>query len=139
MSGTDDMDFSLRYATLIEKHVARFRANFIAPPIPNHALALDQVSGILEEHQAQAGASYIPFASENDPIQRRTNDIQGDGAGQTSSSGLDPGQMMSGNEWWTLPFDPEIAPFSFNGEAVPIGLELDSLNFLWNLPHVGGE
>ena len=135
-SGTDDMDFSMRYVTLIEKHVARFRANFIAPPISNPALVSDPPAVSLEAHGDQVGASYMPFNHGQDSLQHRTNSVHSGGSGHASSSVLDPTQMP-GNEWWALPFDPEIAPFHFNGEAVPLGLEPDSLNFLWNLPHAG--
>lgn len=48
--------------------------------------------------------------------------------------------QIPGEDWWARPFDPNIAPFSSNsgghGEGVSLGLELDSLDFLWNLPLV---
>ena len=39
-SPTDDMDFSIRYATLLERHVSRFRASLVSPtrqdqPVPD--------------------------------------------------------------------------------------------------------
>jgi hypothetical protein len=50
-------------------------------------------------------------------------------------------QIPAAEDWWARPFDPNIAPFSTHGnagEGVSLGLELDSLDFLWNLPIVDG-
>ncbi|KAL4886817.1 hypothetical protein BJY04DRAFT_227159 [Aspergillus karnatakaensis] len=138
-SGTDDMDFTLRYATLLEKHVARFRANFILP-------------GHTPNPLSSAGAT-IPTGtfSYTSPLTQRQHDdtlgLSGTTPYNTGSTltwaqqpytGLD--QIPGSEDWWARPFDPNIAPFSNgggHGEGVSLGLELDSLDFLWNLPMLG--
>lgn len=125
-SGTDDMDFSLRYARLIEKHVDRFRANFVSGRVatmhPDHQRYHLQTPEPLTSTQPD-GRPHMHSASSSDP-------------GQQSSDAFATPPM---NSWWAQPFDPNIAPFNFNGEGVSIGFELDSLDFLLNLPQVGGE
>ncbi|KAE8405021.1 hypothetical protein BDV37DRAFT_293399 [Aspergillus pseudonomiae] len=125
-SGTDDMDFSLRYATLIEKHVDRFRANFISDHVmtmhPDH-----------RRYNAQTPESLTQAQPREQPLM---HDAPSSYSAQQSTDALVMPEM---NSWWAQPFDPNIAPFNFNGEGVSIGLELDSLDFLLNLPQVGGE
>lgn len=126
-SGTDDMDFSLRYATLLEKHVARFRDNFVLPG-----------GSTMNNAGTASVTAYQPTPSVN---QRQPDDSLGltdtGNINWTQYTGLD---QISSEDWWARPFDPNIAPFSSNsgghGEGVSLGLELDSLDFLWNLPLV---
>ncbi|KAL4894229.1 hypothetical protein BDV59DRAFT_207238 [Aspergillus ambiguus] len=110
-SGTDDMDFSLRYATLIEKHVARFRQEFLPPQSSDRNSTMD--------HRVQEDFTGTSRESRNETV-----------------SFLNP--FISGEDWCVRPFDPNIAPFSSNGDGVSLGLELDSLDFLWKLSSVGG-
>ncbi|KAE8142942.1 hypothetical protein BDV38DRAFT_293422 [Aspergillus pseudotamarii] len=125
-SGTDDMDFSLRYARLIEKHVDRFRANFISECVktinPDHHRCNVQTPEPLTMAHPR-GQPHMHSASSGYPDHQST----------------DAFVTPEMNSWWAQPFDPNIAPFNFNGEGVSIGLELDSLDFLLNLPQVGGE
>lgn len=132
-SGTDDMDFSLRYATLLEKHVSRFRANFVLP---------GNGSAVANSGAATSFTAYqpTPFAAnqnqQDDSLGLSTAADAGNPINWTQQyAGLD---QISGEDWWARPFDPNIAPFSSNsgghGEGVSLGLELDSLDFLWNLP-----
>ncbi|KAB8226387.1 hypothetical protein BDV33DRAFT_226881, partial [Aspergillus novoparasiticus] len=125
-SGTDDMDFSLRYARLIEKHVDRFRANFVSDHVatihPDHQRYHLQTPDALTAAQPD-GQPHMYSASSSYP-------------GQQSTDAFATPPM---NSWWAQPFDPNIAPFNFNGEGISIGFELDSLDFLLNLPQVGGE
>jgi hypothetical protein len=122
------MDFSLRYATLLEKHVARFRANFVLP------------GGSMNNAGTTAFVTaYQPTPSVNQRQQDDSLGLSSDAGGinWTQYAGLD---QISSEDWWARPFDPNIAPFSSNsgghGEGVSLGLELDSLDFLWNLPLV---
>ncbi|KAL2822120.1 hypothetical protein BJX63DRAFT_183202 [Aspergillus granulosus] len=131
-SGTDDMDFSLRYATLLEKHVARFRANFI---LPHPSVPLN----------TSASANTLPTPS-------MTQQVDDSLSLPTTTPYTHPSSMAwtqqqypaldhipTGEDWWARPFDPNIAPFSSHGgggEGISLGLELDSLDFLWNLPLV---
>ncbi|KAL2861635.1 hypothetical protein BJX68DRAFT_260447 [Aspergillus pseudodeflectus] len=133
-SGTDDMDFSLRYATLLEKHVARFRANFILPhqPAPfNTGTGALPTSNISQRHDDPLSIPpATPYTHPNSTSMLWP---------QQQYPSLD--QMPAAEDWWARPFDPNIAPFSTHGnagEGVSLGLELDSLDFLWNLPIVDG-
>ncbi|KAL3465073.1 hypothetical protein BJX64DRAFT_285936 [Aspergillus heterothallicus] len=129
-SGTDDMDFSLRYATLLEKHVARFRANFILPlqSVPfntNNANTLPTPSISQRPDDSLSIPTATPYTHSNLAWTQQQYPM------------LD--HLPAGEDWWARPFDPNIAPFSSHGvggEAVSLGLELDSLDFLWNLPLV---
>ncbi|PNP73376.1 hypothetical protein FNYG_13274 [Fusarium nygamai] len=124
----DDMDFALRYADLIEKHTAQFRAH------------LTQSRGLSSGNHS--GRASIP----RNMVQGETN-IDGP---NSFLSGLDPqqlgddGAMMNfdmGDTWVSLPFDSSIAPFGEGGDQVALGLDVDALNFLWSLPELvqGGE
>ncbi|KAJ0417869.1 hypothetical protein BJY00DRAFT_315470 [Aspergillus carlsbadensis] len=134
-SGTDDMDFSLRYATLLEKHVARFRANFTLPHQPTTSFntggagALPAPSLTQQAHDPLSITPGTPYTHSNSMLWPQ----------QQQYPPLD--QIPAAEDWWARPFDPNIAPFSAHGnagEGVSLGLELDSLDFLWNLPIVDG-
>ncbi|OGM47988.1 C6 transcription factor [Aspergillus bombycis] len=120
-SGTDDMDFSLRYASLIEKHVDRFRANFIS----------ERVATMNPDHRRYHLQTPEPLTSTQSREQPHMHNATSNYSGQQPTDAFVTPQMDS---WWAQPFDPNIAPFNFNGEGVSIGLELDSLDFLLNLP-----
>lgn len=123
----DDMDFAFRYADLIEKHTAQFRAH------------LTQSRGL--GSSSHSGRASIP---------RNASEVE-TGMDGTSSflSGLDSqqlgddGSMMNfdvGDTWGSLPFDSSIAPFGEGSDQVALGLDVDALNFLWSLPElVQGE
>ncbi|KAL5336608.1 hypothetical protein BJX70DRAFT_409806 [Aspergillus crustosus] len=140
-SGTDDMDFTLRYATLLEKHVARFRANFILPghgqgPIAS-TTAANVNTGSFDIYTSPTTQRHHPDNSlglSGTTPYNTTNSINW----TQPYPGLD--QISAEDDWWARPFDPNIAPFSNgggHGEGVSLGLELDSLDFLWNLPVLG--
>lgn len=133
-SGTDDMDFSLRYATLLEKHVSRFRANFV---LPGTGSAVAN-SGTTSFTAYQPTPFSVNQTQQDDSLGLSNSaDVAGSINWTQQYAGLD---QISGEDWWARPFDPNIAPFSSNsgghGEGVSLGLELDSLDFLWNLPLV---
>lgn len=142
-SGTDDMDFSLRYATLLEKHVARFRANFI---LPGQGSVLNNPGTNAWFTAYQSTPSSVNRRQQQQQQQQQDDSLGLSTAADTGGSinwteqpfpGWD---QIPGEDWWARPFDPNIAPFSSNsgghGEGVSLGLELDSLDFLWNLPLV---
>ncbi|KAF5603122.1 ARO80-positive transcription regulator of ARO9 and ARO10 [Fusarium subglutinans] len=123
----DDMDFALRYADLIEKHTAQFRAH------------LTQPRGLSSGHRS--GRASIA----RNVVQGQTS-INGPNSFLSSLDSQqlgDDGAMMNfdmGDTWVPLPFDSSIAPFSEGGDQVALGLDVDALNFLWSLPElVQGE
>ncbi|EXL42738.1 hypothetical protein FOCG_15183 [Fusarium oxysporum f. sp. radicis-lycopersici 26381] len=123
----DDMDFALRYADLIEKHTAQFRAH------------LTQSRGLGSSNHS--GRASIP----RNVAQGETGIV----GPNSFLSGLDSqqlgedGAMMNfdmGDTWVSLPFDSSIAPFGEGCDQVALGLDIDALNFLWSLPElVQGE
>lgn len=135
-SGTDDMDFSLRYATLLERHVARFRENFFSPS--RHDLAQAPTSGATA---TPAGLVCNNSASTHQShTYLNTSDLSfGANLGGTDDHQMGDFGISSDDDWWARPFDPNIAPFRSNGEGLSLRLEPDSLDFLWNMPMPGGE
>ncbi|KAL2834006.1 hypothetical protein BJY01DRAFT_224709 [Aspergillus pseudoustus] len=135
-SGTDDMDFSLRYATLLEKHVARFRANFIIPPHQPTHLNPTNANAPPTPSITQRAEDSLSIPTETTYAHPNSNSMNW---AQQQYPVMD--QIPTGEDWWARPFDPNIAPFSSSshgagGEGISLGLELDSLDFLWNLPLV---
>ena len=123
----DDMEFSSRYATLIEKYANRFRWNFKAP--------IRNVTGLQSHGQDgdQTDNFALPDAgtaqSGREPPSRETN---------TENIGhnlYEPFAVFdTGQNWWSQPFDPSIAPFPMNNDHFSLGLDLNALDFFWNIP-----
>ncbi|KAK5047698.1 hypothetical protein LTR84_006363 [Exophiala bonariae] len=129
-SAIDDMDFSPRYATLMEKHVARFRASYTVPHSPNRSDGAPQVPVPVtvqdpqEKDRADEQTLQEPLVGLNEE----------DGYGEDFAM-LDAYQFpINENDWATRPFDPNVAPFGAAGDHLSLGFELDTLDFLWNLP-----
>lgn len=143
-SGTDDMDFSLRYATLLERHVARFRQNFFSPYRPDYSRsAVEAIPNLgRSDETAALNSGYLgaddAFAATVHP-QSSFHNLDGLGreASDQSVTDFDPSRISPPDDWWARPFDPNIAPFGSNGEGMSLTLELNSLDFLWNLPLQG--
>lgn len=123
----DDMDFALRYADLIEKHTAQFRAH------------LTQSRGLGSSNHS--GRASIPrnVAQGETGIDGPNSFLSGLDSQQLGEDGA----MMNfdmGDTWVSLPFDSSIAPFGEGCDQVALGLDIDALNFLWSLPElVQGE
>ncbi|KAI9162733.1 Zn2-Cys6 binuclear cluster domain protein [Paramyrothecium foliicola] len=130
-SGTDDMDFSVRYAALLEKHVAKFRRNFTLPQMPTH------VTRCVNEQQNPRNAETFQSLLSNSQAEFTPFSVVGVSTRDDLEhfNAFETPQSLP-NEWWMRPFDPNIAPFSTQGENISLGLELDSLDFLWNLPEI---
>ncbi|KAF6842418.1 hypothetical protein CMUS01_03123 [Colletotrichum musicola] len=119
----DDMDFAMRYADLIEKHTFHMRSSFSS------------------SSQSQAG--------------RCSGQPAGDGGGQDASASMadfdieastrlfdqaggDPSVLDLSDFWKASQFDASIAPFGETADQLSQGFDIDSLNFLWNLPDISG-
>ncbi|KAI8719796.1 Zn(2)-C6 fungal-type domain-containing protein [Fusarium sp. LHS14.1] len=121
-SPPDDMDFALRYAALIEKHTAQFRAHLTA--------SRGQGSG--EQH--------IRSVPPNGVSGNEAEGAEGYmGNMGTSEDDLGFVGFDAGDTWVSLPFDSSIAPFGGGCDQLSLGLDIDSLNFLWSLPGLGPE
>ncbi|KXH41134.1 hypothetical protein CSIM01_03340 [Colletotrichum simmondsii] len=106
----DDMDFALRYAHLIEQHTQLLKSNLflVSAPQRAHNDTQDNLSGF-----GLTLPSLPPDQSTNDGVSTDQNGI-----------------------WRALQFDSSIAPFSDNTDQLYQGFDIDSLNFLWNLPDI---
>lgn len=147
-SAVDEMHLSSRYGALIERHVNRFRHNFVRPfrdresstrrpsvilglnfrtEMPGQNAmgdhGLEKVLDGFEGEHSGIDLDAMSFSPGNEDI----------GLGEASG-------MMSGmggeewDDWMAQPFDPRIAPFGMGGAQFTGGLELGSLDFLWNMP-----
>jgi len=107
----DDMHLASRYATLLETHVARLRESFIVSSRPPR-LPTDGggTSGLNFLHNHNAGASGIAELAEN------------------------VNAIMPDNDWYMLPFDPNMAPFVLDNQQSFQGFDDGTLDFIWNLP-----
>ncbi len=129
-SPIDDMDFSSRFASLIEKRVAAFRASF---GLSREASTCDRSCDGFDEAPARGlpnDGTMAPSQISRPP--NSSTDIARDSSLSADSEDLSPYTM----DWWDRPFDPSVAPFSSTGNHISSGLELDSLDFLWNIPEL---
>ncbi|XEV01335.1 hypothetical protein FSHL1_006622 [Fusarium sambucinum] len=120
-SAGDDMDFAFRYADLIEKHTAQFRAHLTQ--------ARGQSSG------DQSVLTSLPGSSRQ--AETGTDGLSQYLSGLNSQQLEDGGTFMNfnmGDTWLSLPFDSSIAPFGEGCDQVALGLDVDCLNFLWSFP-----
>lgn len=121
----DEFDFSSRFAALIEARIAAFKATFVRPPEDQTMMMrlqtirgdpLEGVPGVVTTSPNSAGLHGM--CVRNDP--------------DHSNPGI--ATLDETSDWWTRPFDPGFAPFSAGGDHISSNLEMDSLDFLWNIP-----
>lgn len=125
-SPPDDMDFALRYAALVEKHTAHFRANLTS--------ARSQILGDVPRTSLQGSST------------DSGHHVALDSSGPTRPSdhpvnyldSVNFGLGVEDDSWISLPFDSGIAPFNSACDQLSLGLDIDSLNFLWSLPGISG-
>jgi len=117
----DDMDFSWRFASLMEKRVAMFRESLKSTHGSGRISSADRITrnSAVNSHvfkQSSHAASPAEITLQNRPTTL---------PGSTAEDDL-----------WTRPFDTSFDYFSTSGNIVPSGLELDSLDFFWNITDV---
>ncbi|KAG4430793.1 hypothetical protein IFR05_013726 [Cadophora sp. M221] len=133
----DDMDLASRYATLIERHVARFRHNFASSRQPDFPQGLS--TGLPVFSGGGNSSSYFVGGRtiQQDDSSASNPSCVGDSSARAQfgvSQSFDT-QMFAGFEDWSAqPFDPSLAPFSTNGNQIFVGFDAGSLDFLWNIP-----
>lgn len=150
ISTTDEVHLGSRYATLLERHVRRFRRNFVGP-FKASKTGLHRPSTLNVPPSAQMSSSSLPrlrsrqnehAANSDAPLSgeqglagmaEQTRTLDFDGMQFTGDGGLDIVGCL-GDDWLAQPFDPNIAPFGVGGSQSMGGIDLDSLDFLWNLP-----
>ncbi|KAK4943269.1 hypothetical protein LTR10_017112 [Elasticomyces elasticus] len=119
----DEFDFSSRFAALIKARIGVFKTTFVRPADVESRMMklqtirgnpLEGVPGVAISPQSSAGLQPGVIA----PVDPRPSDLVFDDIG----------------DWWTRPFDPSLAPFSAWDDHISSNLEIDSLDFLWNIP-----
>lgn len=136
-STLDDMHLASRYATLLELHLARLRQLFVVSSRPPH----------LPSTLPSLDRTYL--ASAEAPVNKNGNGVtaaqpvpQGQNNGFDSSFAMQEDTADSGHsnmnidseDWLTLPFNPNMAPFGAGGMSAFPGLDDGTLDFIWNLP-----
>ncbi|KAI1623932.1 C6 transcription factor [Exophiala viscosa] len=120
----DEFDFSSHFAALIETRIAVFKTTFVRPPDVESRMTrlqtirgdpLEGVPGVATTLQNSAG---IHESGVTAPVNTHPSDLIFDDI----------------SDWWTRPFDPSLAPFSAWDDHISSNLEIDSLDFLWNIP-----
>ncbi|KIX05976.1 uncharacterized protein Z518_03950 [Rhinocladiella mackenziei CBS 650.93] len=143
----DDIHLSSRYATLMARHVQRFRRNFrvkkkafvhplmspsrsraSSPFRPNGAKGNQDRDGLHEHQDRQPPASVYAL----DETQHNGNGLF-PGAGIDLSNQFNFVRDESTEDWLAQPFNPQIAPFGLDYMQPGAGLAVDSLDFLWNI------
>ncbi|KFY81322.1 hypothetical protein V500_11530 [Pseudogymnoascus sp. VKM F-4518 (FW-2643)] len=131
ISTTDEVHLGSRYGTLLERHVRRFRRNFVGPfkasktglhrplalNVPPYLQMISSSLPDLNPRQNERAANLdAPLSGEQGlgdmEGQARTLDL--DGMQFTGDGGLDPAGCL-GDDWLAQPFDPNIAPFGVGG------------------------
>ncbi|KAF4464792.1 ARO80-positive transcription regulator of ARO9 and ARO10 [Fusarium albosuccineum] len=74
--------------------------------------------------------------NEGDGSETYMTNLSGQSENDLGFVGFDAG---GGDTWVSLPFDSSIASFSGGCDQLSLGLDVDSLNFLWSLPGLGPE
>lgn len=126
MSPIDEMDFSPRYAMLIESRVTRLRSSLTSA---------DGANTGTESFTNSMRGTYPSLVHDSS-----SSRISGPAPGTVRHNDGDQSRYGHNDiEWWSAPFDPTIAPFDSDNPFLSLGLELDSLDFLWNISDPSGE
>jgi hypothetical protein len=124
-STLDDIHLSSRYGMLIERHVRRFRKNFrVQSAAGGRNTDLQTPAASNEGSKAQPN----PVA---DAPQMTVSPTNVDKDLATADFDFDFDVEM--DAWLAQPFDESIAPFGIGVNQSASGLELNSLDFLWNM------
>lgn len=125
---SDELDFSSRFAALVEARLTTFRNTFIDPRHKSDGTAavttLRTIRG--DPMEGVPGVVTTPQTPGISDGPERMNSMLDTGVGDVGNLAGDAAN------WWTRPFDPGFAPFSAWGDHISAHLEIDSLDFLWN-------
>jgi hypothetical protein len=120
----DDMCFASRSAMLIEKQTARLR----------ESLAPNRDKRNTRRSSAETGTQ--TFNEQNTDYSNDMTDLTDQNVlgGMMDFDGFDSTALISdADAWLTLPYDYNMAPFNTTSDAMSLGFEVDSLDFLWTL------
>lgn len=111
----DDMDFALRYAQLIEKYTSYLRGS-LAPV----SAGSGRVGMVQDESSSGAWPDFAANLS----------------ALPNEKAGAEDLELDLNGAFGLFPFDLSMAPFGDGADQLSRGFEVNSLDFLWNLPEV---
>lgn len=149
ISTTDEVHLGSRYGTLLERHVRRFRQNFVGPfkarrtglhrpstldITPHGQINPSSLSHSSSRQNEQAANSNAPVSGEQElrEIGGQAAPLDLDGMQFTGDAGLGVAGYLR-DDWLAQPFDPNFAPFGVGGSQFMGGIDLGSLDFLWNM------
>lgn len=124
----DDIHLSSRYGMLLERHVRRFRHNF---RVQNNISADPAAGG--RRASVMSTAPTPQQQSEMAQVQPLSNGMQADGIVNFDNE-LNNAFPTDMDDWLAQPFDASFAPFGTDIDPGVTGLDMGSLDFLWNLP-----
>ncbi|KAJ9602635.1 hypothetical protein H2200_012828 [Cladophialophora chaetospira] len=145
----DDIHLSNHYATLMARHVQRFRRNFRvkSKSFMQSNASLDPTraaspygprgNGKIQD-RLQPPHGQLPDSSSTANRGSRQHPYGSDPATNTDDTNnfmFDESAFME--DWLAQPFDPQIAPFGLDYMAAGGGIASDSLDFLWNMADSG--
>lgn len=122
----DDMHLVNSYAVLLELHIDRFQKSFLASV--NRAIPTrHNTRQASMEAQGSNGNRQRPTTSRENNLGDDFSQVDWD------SLGLNDDGSIREDDWFSLPFDPAMAPFGSTGTSTfPVGIDNDGLSFIWN-------
>ena len=124
-SVSDDMHLANSFAELLEVHIKQIQSGFL---LSSQRVSPGQVnvSARLSTRDSTGNTVTTPARAEDGHIGRDED---------TDSFALNLDDLLAGDDWLSLPFDPSMAPFASNyTSTLPSNLQNDGLDFLWNFP-----
>lgn len=126
----DDIHLSSRYGMLLERHVRRFRHNF---QVRNNVAATPAETG------RRASIIDAQVATPQQQPVHQQADTNAGGFQNSRMIQFDDSELQNGfatdmDDWLAQPFDASFAPFGTDIDQGITGLDMGSLDFLWNLP-----
>lgn len=118
----DDMHLASKYGQLLDSHIGEFKKGF-------HAQAAVTTSKRKDHSSVSTPLSQAPQSLDRTGLRSSNDRTTGEQANTVVSNSFNPGV----DHWLAQPFDPAFAPFDFDLDQTVSGLELNSLDFFWNL------
>ena len=126
----DDIHLSSRYGMLLERHVRRFRHNF---KVHNNIAATPAATGrrmsIMDGQAPTPQPQQIQQQSDTSAMHYPQH-----GVINFDDSDMHNGFVTDMDDWLAQPFDASFAPFGTDIDQGVTGLDMGSLDFLWNIP-----
>ncbi|KAK5947786.1 hypothetical protein OHC33_011181 [Knufia fluminis] len=126
----DDVHLSSRYATLIARHVRRFKRNFRVKKAPT---TFSRAASRGPDSTSRQSSQQVNLQQNFHPIQHHDVINYPTFASDDITIPFDFNEAGMVEDWLAQPFNAQFAPFGTGGIQPASGLAIDSLDFLWNL------